>query len=75
MNPFTVLLLICSMGLSVDECRPDTARATIKGRHAPNEIVCAQIAQFTIADTAPEVRPEPGKEYLKIVCARTGGPN
>jgi hypothetical protein len=72
MTPFTVLILICKIGIAVADCRPDTARASVKGPRAPNEIVCGQLAQFTISNTAAEVRPEPGKEYLKIVCSHTG---
>jgi hypothetical protein len=70
MNPFTLLILICSLSVDQSACRPETARAVIHGPRAPNEIVCGQLGMFTIADTA--VRPEPGKEYVKLICTRTG---
>jgi hypothetical protein len=73
MTPFTVLILICSMSLDHAACQPDTARASVQGPHVANEMACAQLGQITIAQTAAEVRPEPGKEYLKIVCSHSGG--
>jgi hypothetical protein len=69
MNPFTLLILICSLSVDQSACAPETARAVIQGPRAPNEIVCGQLGMFTIADTA--VRPEPGKEYMKLICTRT----
>jgi hypothetical protein len=71
MTPFTVLILVCSMALDHAACQPDTARASLYGPHVANEIECAKIGQTTIAGTAAEVRPEPGKEYLKIVCSHS----
>jgi hypothetical protein len=71
MTPFTVLILICSMSLDHAACQPDTARASVEGPHVASEMACGQLGQITIAQTAAEVRPEPGKEYLKIVCTRS----
>lgn len=71
MNPFTVLLLICTIGTPIDACRPETARAVIYGPRAPNEIVCGQLGMFKGAALAEGVRPEPGKEYLKLICSHT----
>jgi hypothetical protein len=73
MNPFTVLLLICQIGTPVDACQPETARAAIHGPRAANEIACGQLGIMSAGGLAEGVRPEPGKEYLKIQCAR--GPN
>jgi hypothetical protein len=72
MTPFTVLILICSMSLDHAACQPDTARASVQGPHVASEMACGQLGQITIAQTASEVRPEPGKEYLKIVCSHSG---
>jgi hypothetical protein len=71
MTPFTVLILICSISLDHSACQPDTARASVEGPHVASEMACGQLGQITIAQTAAEVRPEPGKEYLKIVCTRS----
>jgi hypothetical protein len=72
MTPFTVLILVCSMTLDRAACQPDTARAMVQGPHVASELSCGQLGQITIAQTAAEVRPEPGKEYLKIVCSHSG---
>lgn len=71
MTPFTVLILICSMSLDHAACQPDTARASVQGPRVASEIACGQVGMTTIAQTAAEVRPEPGKEYLKIVCSHS----
>jgi hypothetical protein len=72
MTPFTVLILICSMSLDHAACQLDTARASVQGPHVASEMECGRLGQMTIAQTAAEVRPEPGKEYLKIVCSHSG---
>lgn len=74
MMPFTILILVCSMALDRAACQADTARAVLQGPHVASEIECGKIGQTTIAATAAEVRPEPGKEYLKIVCMRRSVP-
>lgn len=71
MTPFTILILVCSMALDHSACQLDTARASVQGPHVANEMECGKIGQTTIAATAAEVRPEPGKEYLKIVCSHS----
>jgi hypothetical protein len=71
MTPFTILILICSMAIDHSACQLDTARASVQGPHVASEIECGRVGQTTIAATAAEVRPEPGKEYLKIVCSHT----
>lgn len=74
MTPFTILILVCSMALDHAACQPETARASVQGPQVANEVQCGFIGQTTIASTAAEVRPDPGKEYLKIVCTHSSNP-
>lgn len=72
MTPFTIIALVCAIGLDHSACQLDTARASAVVGRVASEIECGKIGQSQIAATAAEVRPEPGKEYLKIVCQRKG---
>ena len=74
MTPFTVMILVCSLAIDHAACQPETARAKLYGPQVANEVQCGFIGQTTIAQTAAEVRPDPGKEYVKIVCTHSSDP-
>ena len=74
MNPFAVLILICSANLRHSECQLNTALDVIRGPAVANELMCGLMGQSTIAATA--ISPREGQEYVKILCLRsTKAPN
>ena len=66
---FKVLILVCSVALSPDECQADTAVAVIDGPEAPNEVMCGLNGQAYLANTALAERRE--DEYVKVTCSRS----
>lgn len=64
---FKVLILICAVGVDRSACTPATAVDVVRGPPAHTLAQCANESQSTIAQTS--IAPEPGKQYLKIVCA------
>ena len=65
---FKVLILVCPVTLSPNECRADTAVAVIDGPESPNEAMCGLHGQAYIADTAIAARHK--DEYVKVTCSR-----
>lgn len=63
---FKVLILICAVGIERDACTQDTALDIVKGPQARSMSQCMHESQSTLAQTA--LVPEPGKQYLKIIC-------
>ncbi len=68
MTPFSVLILVCAMGVNPSDCTPKNAVDVVYGPHAENEMRCGFLGQTTLAATA--VKPREGQEYVKIVCQR-----
>lgn len=66
---FKVLILVCSVALSPDQCQADTAVAVIDGPEAPNEVMCGLNGQAYLANTALAERRE--GEYVKVTCSRS----
>ena len=64
---FKVLILICAANLDRAACTPDTALDIVKGPRAHSLSQCVTESQATLARTT--LVPEPGKQYLKIVCS------
>lgn len=64
---FKVLILICAVGLDRSACTPDTAVDVVRGPPAQTLSQCVHESQTTLAQTS--IAPEPGKQYMKIVCA------
>ncbi len=69
MTPFTIVILICSIGIDHAACQPDTAVDIVQGPKVQNELMCGSMGMTTIAGTA--IAPRPGEEYMKIVCQRS----
>jgi hypothetical protein len=71
MNPVAIIILICSVSLSLSrsDCQPDNAIDVVVGQKADNEMLCAFLGQTTIAAT--ELRPRDAEEYVKIMCVRS----
>jgi hypothetical protein len=65
---FKVLILICSVNVSPQDCQPQTAADVITGPIVSSELSCGLSGQAYVADTA--IRPT-GREYLKVQCSRT----
>jgi hypothetical protein len=66
---FKVLILVCSVALTPDECQADTAVAVIDGPEAPNEVMCGLNGQAYLAGTAMASKQE--DEYVKVTCSRS----
>jgi len=63
---FKTLILICSMGVDRSACTTENAIDIIHGAPAQTLSQCVHESQVSLAQLA--VRPEPGKEYFKVVC-------
>jgi len=63
-----VLVLICSMNTSGADCDQHTAVDVIATAEAPSLQQCGFMGQALLAPTS--VAPEPGKQYMKIMCVR-----
>ncbi len=70
---FTVLILICSTAIDQAACTTSNAYDVVRGPYARSMSQCIQESQSTIAATS--LAPEPGKQYLKIVCASAQSPS
>jgi hypothetical protein len=68
MSGYSVVILICSMGLSHADCQPDTALDVVRGPEVDNPVMCAFNAQTMMARTDLV---QGGAQYLKVVCARS----
>ena len=64
---FKVLILICAMGVDRSACTPATAIDVVRGPPAHTMSQCIHESQTTLAQTS--IAPEPGRQYMKIVCA------
>lgn len=65
---FKVLILVCSVTLSPNECQADTAVAVIDGPESPNEAMCGLHGQAYLAGTALAEKHK--DEYVKVICSR-----
>ncbi len=63
---FKVLILICAVGVDRSACTPQTAIDVVRGPPAHTMSQCIHESQTTLAQTS--IAPEPGKQYMKIVC-------
>lgn len=66
---FKVLILICSLSLSPDQCQTDTAVTVITGPEASNLAMCGLHGQAYLANTALAEKHE--GEYVKVTCSRS----
>ncbi len=66
---FSVLILVCSTGLSHADCQAKTALDVVRGPTVDNPMMCALNAQTMIART--DLVQGGGSQYLKVVCARS----
>ena len=64
---FKVLILICAVGVDRSACTPANAVDVVRGPPAHTLSQCVHESQTTLAATS--IAPEPGKQYMKIVCA------
>ena len=64
---FKVLILICANSVEHAACTPDTAIDIVRGPPAHSLSQCVHDSQATLAQTS--IRPELGKQYMKVVCA------
>lgn len=66
---FKVLILVCSVQISPQDCQTDNAVDVIQGPDASNEITCAFTGQAYIAETA--LGTGLGRDhYVKVTCIR-----
>jgi hypothetical protein len=64
---FIVMILVCSAGIAIADCSPDTATDVTYGPEAGSVFECGFAGQALIASTA--LAPGLGKDqYLKVVC-------
>ena len=63
---FKVLILICAASLDRGACTPQTAVDVVRGPPQHTMSQCMHESQTTLAQTT--IAPEPGKQYMKIVC-------
>ncbi len=63
-----VLVLICSMNTSGADCNQTTAVDVIAAGQTNMPQQCGFMGQALLAPTS--VAPEPGRQYMKIVCVR-----
>ncbi|MGD0633884.1 MAG: hypothetical protein ABSA13_06360 [Beijerinckiaceae bacterium] len=63
-----VLVLICSINTSGADCDQHTAIDVIATAKASTPQQCGFMGQALLAPTS--VAPEPGKQYMKILCVR-----
>lgn len=68
MTPFSVLILVCALGVNPSDCTPENAVDVVYGPHAENEMRCGFLGQTTLAASA--IAPRKGQEYVKIICQR-----
>ena len=64
---YKVMILICAMAVDHSACTPSTAVDIVRGPPAHSLSQCMHESQTTLAATT--IAPEPGKQYMKIVCA------
>jgi hypothetical protein len=70
---FKVIALVCSVQVPHAECtfgqeKPGVAAYELTELKPKNELECGRDAQFMMAGLA--LKPEAGKEYLKVSCVR-----
>ena len=65
---FKVLVLICATSTTGPECNIHSAVDVITTGHASSVQQCGFLGQALLATTS--LVPEPGKQYMKVVCAR-----
>jgi hypothetical protein len=65
---YSIIVLICSTGLSHADCQVKTAIDVIRGPTIDNPVMCAFNAQTLIART--NLVQNDGSEYVKVVCTR-----
>jgi hypothetical protein len=63
-----ILVLICSASLDHAACDQTTAIDVVRAMKVSNPQQCGFMAQALLAQTS--LAPEPGKQYVKIVCLR-----
>jgi hypothetical protein len=51
MSSYSVVILICSIGLPHADCRPETALDVVRGPEVDNPVMCALSAQTMMART------------------------
>jgi hypothetical protein len=66
-----MLILVCALGVSPAECRPQSALDVISGPDVAIPVMCGLHGQAYVADTALAIRRH-DDEYLKIICVKPG---
>lgn len=69
----SALLLICSIAQAPDDCTEQTALQIVRAPAATSEIQCLRDGMAFAASIA--IKPEPGVEFLKVVCRRKDRPD
>ena len=64
---FKVLILICAVTIDRSACTPENAVDIVRGPPAHSMSQCIHESQTTLARTT--LAPDPGKQYMKVVCA------
>ena len=67
-----ILVLICPMAVDHAHCNMDTAIDSIRSMRVSSPQQCGFMAQAMFAPTS--IVPEPGKQYMKIMCVRDRTP-
>jgi hypothetical protein len=65
---FKTIVLICSLATPGQDCDQKTAVDILEVQDSPSSQRCGFLGQSQIATTS--VAPEPGKQYMKILCVR-----
>lgn len=63
-----ILILICPMAVDHAHCDRDTAIDIVQSMRVSSPQQCGFMGQAMLAPTS--VVPEPGKQYVKILCVR-----
>ena len=64
-----ILVLICPMSVDHAACDQTNALDVVRAMQVSSPQQCGFMAQALMAQTS--LAPDPGKQYMKIVCIRT----
>ena len=66
MGTVSTIMLVCSINLSHQDCRLDTANEVIRGADAPRLMDCVMRGEATAAAAAPALAAR--GEFTRIIC-------
>ena len=70
------IVLVCAVSIDPSACTVKTAIDVVRAPSTSNGAMCGLFGQAGLAAARTNmsaIRPEPGRSYLKIICARDRG--